>query len=89
MGRPSRHRRMRQRGVGQVWGDADLGSQKQRVGGGPKSLSLQHPAPPELLRNVWSKGAGEGMGRGTYHIQGLPVGVGKGAKGGKKTRLRK
>lgn len=44
--------------------------------GGSKSLSLQPLIPPALLKNVWGKGAGGRMGRGTYHIQGLPMGEG-------------
>lgn len=38
------------------------------------------PAPPGLLRNVWGQGASGRMGRGTYHIQGLPMGVGEGCQ---------
>ena len=43
------------------------------------------PCPPGLLKNVCpGKGASGRMGRVTYHIQGLPMGVGEGAKEGKK-----
>lgn len=66
-------------------GRCRAGESRQRIGGGHKSFFLQPPAPPAPLRNVWGKAAGGRMGRGTYHIQGLPVRVGEGAKGGKKT----
>ena len=66
-------------------GRCRVGQSGQSIGGRFRSLSLQPPAPPGLLRNVRpGKGASGRMGRGTYHIQGLPMGVGEGAKEGKK-----
>ena len=76
--------------VGQGQGRASLGrcrvgESRQSIGGRFRSLSLQPPAPPGLLKNVClGKGASGRMGRVTYHIQGLPMGVGEGAKEGKK-----
>lgn len=74
MGSPSGHRkggtRTRQGKPGEMqsWGV------KTKRWGGFRSLSLQPPAPPGLLRNVClGKGASGRMGRGTYHIQGLPM----------------
>lgn len=84
MGNSSRHIRVGQRQVGQAWGDAEMGSQGKGLGEGT-NLSSIAPCPSGPLRHVWGKAAGGRMGRGTYHIQGLPVGVGEGARGGKKT----
>lgn len=79
MGSPSGYRkggtRTRQGKPGEMqsWGV------KTKHWGGFRSLSLQPPAPPGLLRNVClGKEASGRMGRGTYHIQGLPMGRGLG-----------
>lgn len=51
---------------------------KAKGWGGSKSLSLQPPAPPDLLRDAWGKEGGEKMSKETYHIQGLPMVVAEG-----------
>lgn len=66
-------------------GRCRAGESSKGLGEGTHPSFYSPPAPPGPLRNFWGKGAGGRMGRGTYHIQGLPVGVGEGAKGGKKT----
>ena len=89
MGSPSGHRkggtRTRQGKPGEMqsWGV------KTKRWGGFRSLSLQPPAPPGLLRNVClGKGASGRTGRGTYHIQGLPrVGGGRVPKKERKHNL--
>ena len=43
------------------------------------------PCPSWPPQECLGKGEGGRMGKGTYHIQGLPMGVGEGAKGRKKT----
>lgn len=86
MGSPSRHRK----GGTMTWQGkpAEMQSQGEGLGEGPIPLTTA-PGPSWPPQECLGKGEGGRMRKGTYHIQGLPMGVGEGAKGRKKTRLRK